>query len=129
MPFEGRIMRMLPQRNGTSQRTGNDWVAQPFVFEFHETDISIYSNKILLETYNTDLISKMQENMKCRCEFYHRINEYNGRLYNEIRLHKLELIVDATQPQITPQEAPKEDVPTDTPQPTKEATQADDLPF
>ena len=125
MEFEGRIMRILPQRSGTSQRTGNDWVAQPFVFEYFENPTDRWSDKVLLETYNKDIIAKMKEGMKCRCGFGHNINDWNGKTYNELNLYKFELIGDEK----APQEPPKEEVRADTPQPPKEGEKADDLPF
>ena len=118
-------MRILPQRSGTSQRTGNDWVAQPFVFEYFENPTDRWSDKVLLETYNKDIIAKMKEGMKCRCGFGHNINDWNGKTYNELNLYKFELIGDEK----APQELPKEEVRADTPQPPKEGEKADDLPF
>ena len=125
MEFEGRIMRILPQRSGTSQKTGNEWFAQPFVFEYFENPTDRWSDKVLLETRDRDIVAKMKEGMKCRCGFGHGINDWNGRTFNELKLYKLILIDEETKPQ----EAPKDDVPTDTPQPPKEADKADDLPF
>ena len=125
MEFEGRIMRILPQRSGTSQKTGNEWFAQPFVFEYFENPTDRWSDKVLLETRDKDIVAKMKEGMKCRCGFGHGINDWNGRTFNELKLYKLILIGDEE----APQEPPKEEARTDTPQPTKEAAQADDLPF
>lgn len=125
MEFEGRIMRILPRRSGVSQRTGNKWETQPFVFEYFERPDDRWSDKALLETRDTAIMDKMKEGMKCRCGFGHNINDWNGKTYNELRLYKFELIGDEE----APQEPPKEEVRTDTPQPTKEAAQADDLPF
>ena len=67
MEFDGRILKILPKRSGKSQRTGNEWVAQPFVFEFFEHPTDRYSDKVVLETYDTDIIPLMQEGMACRC--------------------------------------------------------------
>lgn len=125
MEFNGRIMRILPRRSGVSQRTGNKWETQPFVFEYFERPDDRWSDKALLETRDTAIMDKMKEGMKCRCGFGHNINDWNGKTYNELRLYKFELIGDEE----APQEPPKEEVRTDTPQPTKEAAQADDLPF
>lgn len=129
MEFDGRILRMLPQRSGISQRTGNDWIAQPFVFEYHETPTDIYADTVLLETYDSDLIAKMQEGMKCRCSFRHFVKPYNDRVFNEIKLRKLELIGDEKEPQEPPKEEAKADTPQDTPKPQETAEKADDLPF
>ena len=125
MEFDGRIMKMLPQRSGTSQRTGNEWKTQPFVFEYFEHDTDRWSDKVLLETRDTNLMDKMKEGMKCRCGFGHNINEWNGRTFNELKLYKLELIDNETKPQ----EPPKEETKADTPQPEEKAEKVDDLPF
>lgn len=92
MEFDGRILKILPQRSGKSQRTGNEWVAQPFVFEFFEHPTDRYSDKVVLETYDTNIIPLMQEGMACRCGFGHNVREWDGRTFNEIRLYKLELL-------------------------------------
>lgn len=124
MEFEGRIMRMLPRRSGVSQRTGNKWETQPFVFEYFERPDDRWSDKALLETRDTAIMDKMKEGMKCRCGFGHNINDWNGKTYNELKLYKFELIGDEK----ATQEAPKEEVRADTP-PPKEGEKADDLPF
>lgn len=125
MEFEGRIMRILPRRSGVSQRTGNKWETQPFVFEYFERPDDRWSDKALLEMRDTAIMDKMKEGMKCRCGFGHNINDWNGKTYNELKLYKFELIGDEK----TPQEPPKEEVRTDTPQSPKEGEKADDLPF
>lgn len=125
MEFEGRIMRILPRRGGVSQRTGNKWETQPFVFEYFERPDDRWSDKALLETRDPAIMDKMKEGMKCRCGFGHNINDWNGKTYNELKLYKFELIGDDK----ASQEPPKEEVRTDTPQPPKEGEKADDLPF
>lgn len=82
---------MLPKRNGISQRTGNEWVAQPFVFEFFENPTDRYSDKVLLETFDTEVMEKMSVGMECVCGFGHSVREYQGRIYNEVRLYKLDI--------------------------------------
>jgi hypothetical protein len=126
MEYNGRIMRMLPQRSGTSQKTGNDWVAQPFVFEYYEDERDIYSSKVVLETFDRELIERMSEGRKCHCVFKHFINDYNGRVYNEVRLYRMELVGDDPKPEEKPQEKPQE-TPQEKPSTGDEKT--DDLPF
>ena len=130
MEFDGRIMKMLPQRSGTSQRTGNAWVAQPFVFEFYEDERDIYSSKVVLETFDAKLIERMSEDRKCHCVFKHFINDYNGRTYNEVRLYRMELIGEEPKPVEQPQK-PQEQQSSlpESPTQTNEAEKADDLPF
>ena len=91
----GRIMRVLPQRSGFSERTHTDWVAQPFVFEYFETSDQRVSDKMLLETFDANVILQIQENMKARVVVGHNIREYDGRVYNEIKLYRMEVIGSA----------------------------------
>ena len=90
MEFQGRISKLLPIRQGVSQRTGNEWKAQPFVFEYFETPDQRWSDKVLLETYNAKVIEQLKEGMEVRCGFGHNIREYEGRTYNEVRLYRIE---------------------------------------
>ena len=112
MEFKGRIERVLPSRSGVSTRTGNEWKAVPFVFEYFEHDGQRYSDKVLLETYDSNMIAwidqhiKIEENgkivitkeMECRCGFGHSIREWDGKVYNEVRMYKMELIGGIEQP-------------------------------
>lgn len=95
MEVTGRIMRVLPQRSGFSERTHTDWVAQPFVFEYFETSDQRVSDKMLLESFDTNVIPQIQENMKARVVVGHNIREYDGRVYNEIKLYRMEVIGSA----------------------------------
>ena len=119
MEFEGRISKVLPMRSGTSQRTGNQWQTQPFVFEYFETDDQRWSDKVLLETFNASEIPLIEENAKVRIGFAHSVREWtNGRgeaqMFNEIRMYKFERLDDAphaepTQASNAPQPAPAAD--------------------
>ena len=84
-------MKLLPQRKGTSSRTGNDWVAQPFVFEYLEDPHQRFPDKVVLEIFDVEQIKLLREGMWCRCGFGHSTNEYNGRTYNEVKLYKFEM--------------------------------------
>ena len=95
MEYTGRISKVLPKRSGTSQRTGNQWQTQPFVFEYFETDDQRWSDKVLLETFNASEIPLIEENAKVRIGFAHSVREWtNGRgetqMFNEIRMYKFE---------------------------------------
>jgi len=86
MEFQGRVKKLLPVRSGVSQRTGNEWKALPFVFEYFEEDNKRYPDSVVLETFDTNVIDNLKEGMEVRCSFSHRIREYDGRTYNELRL-------------------------------------------
>ena len=64
MEFTGRIKQMLPMRQGTSQRTGNEWYAQPFVFEYFEHETDRYADSVVLETYDSNIIPHLKEGLE-----------------------------------------------------------------
>lgn len=127
MEFEGRVKQVLPVRSGTSQRTGSNWRALPFVFEYFENETNRYADSVLLETFDEKVIEHLQEGMKVRCGFGHRTREYEGRVYNELRLYKIESL-RKKKPQSTTAAAPQaaQQIQQSQP-PTPEDN--DDLPF
>ena len=106
MEFIGRVAKILPARKGVSQRTGNEWVALPFIFEYFEHDSDRYADSVLLETFDTNVIDHLQEGMEVRCGFGHKTREYtkDGKtiIINDIRLYKIESVRKANQPSQQP---------------------------
>ena len=96
MEFTGRIAKLLPIRQGVSQRTGNEWKSLPFIFEYFEHDSDRYADSVLLETFDTNVIDNLKEGMEVRCGFGHRTREYtkDGKtmIINDIRLYKIESV-------------------------------------
>lgn len=92
MEFTGRVKKLLPVRSGTSQRTGNDWRALPFIFEYYEHESDRYADNVLLETFEDKVIDNLEEGMEIICGFGHRTREYDGKIYNDIRLYKIESV-------------------------------------
>lgn len=105
MEFQGRIYKLLPIRQGVSQRTGNEWKAQPFVFEYFETPEQRWSDKVLLETYDAKIIEQLKEGMEVRCGFGHSVREYEGRTYNEVKLYRIEFQTAQQETSATQQQA------------------------
>lgn len=105
MEFQGRISKLLPIRQGVSQRTGNEWKAQPFVFEYFETPEQRWSDKVLLETYDANIMAQLKEGMEVRCGFGHSVREYEGRTYNEVRLYRIEFQTAQQEATATQQQA------------------------
>lgn len=119
MEFEGRIMKVLPVRSGTSAK--GEWKTLPFVFEFFENAEQRWSDKVLLETFDQSIMGQIgkfvkrgtdgkgiYENgsavltgeIKCRVGFSHSVrsgNRQDGTPFNmnDIRLYKFELIQPA----------------------------------
>ena len=102
MEFQGTIAKLLPIRQGVSQRTGNEWKSLPFIFEYFEHDSDRYADSVLLETFDTKVIDNLKEGMEVRCGFGHRTREYtkDGKtmIINDIRLYKIECVRKAQQP-------------------------------
>ena len=131
MEFQGRISKVLPMRQGTSARTGNEWYAQPFVFEYYEHETDRYADSVVLETFDTNIIPHLKEGMEVICGFGHRTREYVGKTYNELRLYKIESVKFAAVAQQQTQQAAVQPAPAPqpAPQPQTQEGGGDDLPF
>ena len=97
MEFQGRISKLLPMRQGTSAKTGNEWYAQPFVFEYYEHETDRYADSVVLETFDTNIIPHLKEGMEVICGFGHKakpITKQDGTqtIINEMRLYKIESV-------------------------------------
>ena len=118
MEFEGRIIRVLPTRSGTSQR-GNDWKALSFVFAYYENGEQRWEDKVLLETWDTNTMAQIARyceigadgkaiiengsvklktlDIRCRCGFSHNVKDVPKRdgsgsvTMNDLRCYKLEI--------------------------------------
>jgi hypothetical protein len=155
MEFEGRIQRVLPVRSGTSQR--GEWKALPFVFEYFESGEQRWSDKVLLETFDTNIMAQigaylkkgqdgkavvengecvMLAELKCKCGFSHSVRTFDKQdgtkaTVNDLRLYKFEVIAQgaAVQPQMQqPAYQPQAQMTFGAPQP-QGGCETDDLPF
>jgi hypothetical protein len=116
MEFEGRIQRVLPVRSGTSQR--GEWKQLPFVFEYFESGEQRWSDKVLLETFDTNIMAQIGKylkkgpdgkaviengecvllcELKCRCGFSHSVRTFDKQdgtkaTINDVRLYKFEIV-------------------------------------
>lgn len=104
MKFQGRIKKLLPTRQGVSQRTGNEWKAQPFIFEYFENPNDRYADEVLLETFDTNIIPHLKENMEVVVGFGHKVREFTpttgeraGQLQyaNDLRIYSLQSVAKA----------------------------------
>ena len=97
MEFKGRIAKLLPIRQGVSQRTGNEWKSLPFIFEYFENPSDRYADSVMLETFDEKVINNLKEGMEVRCGFGHKaktITKQDGTqtTINEMRLYKIESV-------------------------------------
>ena len=131
MKFQGRVKQILPLRSGISQKTGNEWKALPFIFEYYENETDRFPDSVVLETRDTKVIDNLKEDMEIVVGFGHRIHEYEGRWFNELKIYSLESVARASQ---RPAAAPEQPQPGNQPQPAPQAAESpknddDDLPF
>ena len=153
MEFEGRIQRVLPVRSGTSQR--GEWKVLPFVFEYFETPDQRWSDKVLLETMDTNIMAQIGAYLKkgadgkvvvengecvllaelnCRIGFSHNVRQYDRQdgsraTINNVSVYKFEVLGGgvATGSQQTGQQSTAAGQQPTAAQPAK--VEDDDLPF
>ena len=130
MEFEGRIQRVLPARSGTGQN-GNEWKRLPFVFEYFESGEQRWSDKVLLETFDTNIMAQIGKylkkgpdgkavvengecvllcELKCRCGFSHSVRTFDKHdgtkaTINDVRLYKFEIVAAQQTQQAVQQQA------------------------
>ena len=155
MEFEGRIQRVLPARSGTSQR--GEWKTLPFVFEYFESGEQRWSDKVLLETFDTKIMAQIGQylkkgadgkavvengecvllrELKCRCGFSNSVRTFDKQdgtkaTINDLRLYKFELIAAQQTQQSAQQQAAAPFPPQVDTQgnPINQGGNYDDLPF
>ena len=129
MEFQGRVTKILPIRQGVSTKTGKEWKALPFVFEYFEHDSDRYADSVLLETTDQKVIDNLKEGMEIVCGFGHKASDYTKdgvtKVINNIRLYKIESVRKtqgaAPQPAAQPAAAPQTQ--------TQAKAADDDMPF
>lgn len=124
MEFEGRIQRVLPAKSGTGQN-GNEWKRLPFVFEYFESGDQRWSDKVLLETFDANIMAQIGKylkkgqdgkavvengecvllaDLKCKVGFSHSVRTFDRQdgtkaTINDIRMYKFEIKGVQTQQQ------------------------------
>ena len=97
MDFTGRGKKILPARSGVSQRTGNEWKALPFIFEYFENPTDRFADTVLLETFDTNVIDNLKEGMEVICGFGHKVKTVTKQdgtqaTINEMKVYKIESV-------------------------------------
>ena len=95
MEIQGKIISALPERSGTSQRTGNTWKVQEFVVETHDQ----YPKKMAFEVFGEDRLQRfnIQVGQEVNIAFDIDAHEYNGRWFNSIRAYDVRPVDEQTQ--------------------------------
>jgi hypothetical protein len=96
MEFTGRIEKVFEPRTGVSQKTGNEWKSQQFIFEYYETPTDRFSDKVVLETMDTKIMEQLKEGVNVRIGFGHKVSEYKGNYYNHLTIYMFKLAVNPT---------------------------------
>ena len=76
---------------GISQKTGNEWQIQRFVFEYFENPTDRFSDKVVLETFDTNIIAQLEEGLPVRIGFGHKIKEVNDKNGNKMIVNNLQM--------------------------------------
>ena len=83
MLIQGKIIYVLPERGGTSQRTGTEWKLAQYVLETFEQ----FPKKVCFEVFGVDRIQQfnIQAGQSLSVDIDIDAHEYQGRWYNQIR--------------------------------------------
>lgn len=81
MELQGKVIAVLPERSGVSQR--GEWKSQDYVIETHDA----YPRKMVFGVFGADRISRfnIQIGQEVTVSFDIDAHEYQGRWFNNIR--------------------------------------------
>ena len=107
----GRIAEVMPVVSGVSDRTGNAWKSQEYLFEYFAWSGAKYANRLLARVFGEDDIAKFNlkqgEEVTLTVRLDANKSKDGSRWFNEIRISNVERAAAAqlpAQPQI---EAPQ----------------------
>lgn len=133
LKIEGNILKVLPAQSGTSQRTGNSWMTQEYVLQFHVWDGARNPNYFIFRVFGEDRIKQfaIKEGDDVRVYYYPDGHEHEGRWFGENAAHKVEILKRDGQPIVQAPTSPEQaQQPALQQQPQQqEGGKADDLPF
>lgn len=118
----GRIAEVFPAQSGTSQRTGNQWMSQDYLFEFFTWSGAQNPNRLVVRIFGEDNIKRhnlqqYEENVTLTLRLDASKTKEGDRWFNEVRVTNVERVgqQQAAQPANVQQ-------PTNSPQPQQNAT-------
>lgn len=139
---------MMPVRKGVSQN--GEWMALPIVFEYFENEEQRSSDIVVLDVRDKGVIKelakfvetgkdgkaveengflKLKSEILAKCDFYHRAKEYQGRIFNNLYIHRIEILNDVREQKPEPVQPTPLPTAATTSQPAQPAEDADELPF
>ena len=132
----GRIAEVFPAQSGTSQRTGNAWMSQDYLFEFFTWSGAQNPNRLKVRIFGEDNIKRYnlqqyEDNVTLTLRL-DASKTKEGQWFNEVRITNVERVG-----QQQPAQAKNVQQPTNSPQPQNNAPQGgenqkgggDGLPF
>jgi len=107
----GRIAEVMPVVSGISERTGNPWKSQEYLFEYFSWSGAKYANRMVARVFGEDDIAKFNlkqgEEVTLTIRFDANKSKDGSRWFNEIRINNVERPQTAQQPAQPQIEAPQ----------------------
>ena len=129
----GRIAEVLPANTGVSQRTGNQWMSQEYIFEYFMWSGQQRATQLCVRIFGEDNIKRhnlkaLEENVTLTLRLESTKNQESGRWFTEVRVTNVERTggqqpAQPQQAQAATGQAPQQQ------QQQGEGDNADDLPF
>ena len=124
----GRIAEVLPANTGVSQRTGNQWMSQDYIFEYFMWSGQQRATQLCVRIFGEDNIKRhnlkaLEENVTLTLRIESTKNQESGRWFTEVRVTNVER---AGQQPAQPQQA---QAPQQQQQQQGGGEKTDDLPF
>ena len=98
----GRIAEVMPVVSGISDRTGNPWKSQEYLFEYFAWSGAKYANRMVARIFGEDDIAKYNlkqgEEVTLTIRFDANKSKDGSRWFNEIRISNVERPQAAQQP-------------------------------
>jgi len=98
----GRIAEVMPVVSGISERTGNPWKSQEYLFEYFSWSGAKYANRMVARVFGEDDIAKFNlkqgEEVTLTIRFDANKSKDGSRWFNEIRINNVERPQAAQQP-------------------------------
>ena len=129
----GRIAEELPANTGVSQRTGNKWMSQEYIFEYFMWSGQQRATQLCVKVFGEDNIKRhnlkaLEENVTLTLRIESTKNQESGRWFTEARVTNVERAGrQSAQPQQA--QAAAGQAPQQQQQQQGGGENADDLPF
>ena len=107
----GRIAEVMPVVEGISERTGNPWKSQEYLFEYFAWSGARFANRMVARVFGEEDIAKFNlkqgEEVTITVRFDANKSKDGTRWFNEIRINNVERAAAAQQPAQPQIEAPQ----------------------